>query len=104
MRKLTFSLQILILAAAPLAAAEWKGWLSDSSCGASNANGEAASRDCAERCIKEGATPVLVTDGDGKVLKLAGKVDLKAHLRHKVKITGDLKGEIVTIKSISKAD
>ena len=87
-----------------MAAAEWKGWLSDSSCGASNANGEAASRYCTERCIKEGATPVLVTDGDGKVLKLVGKVDLKAHLRHKVKITGDLKGEILTIKSIAKAD
>ena len=87
-----------------MAAAEWRGWLSDSTCGASNGNGEAASRDCAERCIKEGATPVLVADSDGKVLKLAGKVDWKAHLRHKVKVTVDLKGETVTIKSVSKAD
>ena len=104
MRKLNLSLQIVILAAAPLAAAEFTGWISDSSCGASNANGEAASRDCAERCIKEGAKPVLVTDGDGKVLKLAGKVDLKAHLRHKVKVSGELDGETVKIKSIAKAD
>ena len=104
MRKLTYSLQIAILSAAPLAAANWTGWISDSSCGASNANAEAASRDCAERCIKEGAKPVLVTDGDGKVLQLAGKVDLKAHLRHKVTVTGELKGETVTVKSIAKAD
>jgi hypothetical protein len=94
----------LILAAAPMAAAEWKGWLSDSSCGASNANAEASSRDCAERCIKEGAKPVLVTDGDGKVLQLAGNVDWKTHLRHKVKVVGELKGATVTIKSITKAD
>ena len=47
---------------------------------------------------------MLVTDGDGKVLQLAGKVDVKGHMRHKVKVTGDLKGEIVTVKSIAKAD
>ncbi len=104
MRKLTFSLQIAILAAAPLAAAEFKGWISDSSCGSSNASGETASRECAERCLKEGAKPVLVTDGDGKVLKLAGKVDVKNHMRHKVKVTGSLEGETVTVKSIAKAD
>lgn len=104
MRKLTYSLLTAILAASPLAAAEFKGWISDSSCGASNASGAAENRDCAERCIKEGAKPVLVTDGDGKVLTLSGKVDLKAHLRHKVKVTGDLKGETLTIKSIEKAD
>jgi len=103
-RKLLYSLQIAILAAAPLAAANWTGWISDSSCGASNANGDAASRDCAERCIKDGAKPVLVTDGDGKVLQLSSKLDLKAHLRHKVMVTGELKGETVTVKSIAKAD
>jgi hypothetical protein len=103
-RKLTTSLQIAVLAAVPLAAAEFKGWISDSSCGASNASGEAANRDCAERCLKEGAKPVLVTDGDGKVLQLAGKVDVKDHMRHKVKITGNLKGETVTVTSIAKAD
>jgi hypothetical protein len=102
-RKLTFSLCSVVLAAAPLAAAEWTGWISDASCGASNANGEKASRDCAERCIKEGAAPVLVTDGDGKVFKLNGKVDLKTHLKHKVKVSGDLSGETVTVKSIAKA-
>lgn len=103
MRKLTFSLSSLVLAAAPLAAGEFTGWISDSSCGAGNASGEAANRDCAERCLKNGSTPVLVTDGDGKVLKLAGKVDL-AHLRYKVKVSGDLKGETLTVKTIAKAD
>lgn len=104
MRKVTFSLSSLILAAAPLAAGEFTGWISDASCGAANASAEAANRDCAERCIKGGAAAVLVTDGDGKVLKLSGKVDLAAHLRHKVKVTGDVKGETLTVKSISKAD
>jgi hypothetical protein len=47
---------------------------------------------------------VLVTDGDGKVLQLAGKFDAKGHMRHKVIVTGDLKGEVVTVKSIGKAD
>lgn len=103
-RKINFSLCSLFLVAAPVVAGEFTGWISDSSCGAANASAEAASRDCAERCIKGGAAAVLVTDGDGKVLKLAGKADINAHLRHKVKITGEVKGETLTVKSIAKAD
>jgi len=94
----------MILAAAPVFAGEFTGWISDSSCGASNASAEAANRDCAERCLKNGSSPVLVTDGDGKVLKLSGKVDVNPHMRYKVKVTGDLKGETLTVASIAKAN
>ena len=94
----------MILAAAPLCAGEFTGWISDSSCGASNASAEAANRDCAERCLKNGSSPVLVTDGDGKVLKLAGKVDVNPHMRYKVKVSGELKGETLTVASIAKAN
>jgi hypothetical protein len=78
--------------------------LSDSSCGTANANASAASRDCAKRCIEGGSAPVLVTDGDQKVLKLAGKLDAKAHLQHKIKVTGELKGDTVHVTKVEKAD
>ena len=74
----------------------------DSSCGAPR-SGEAANRDCAERCIKEGAKPVLVTDETARFSNLR-VFDAKGHMRHKVIVTGDLKGEVVTVKSIGKAD
>lgn len=87
----------------PLLAGEFKGWISDSSCGVGNASAKAENRDCAESCLKNGAKPVLVTDGDQKVLKLDGG-DVKGHIRHKVKITGELKGDTLKVAKIEKAD
>lgn len=99
MRNLTLSLVLAL----PLAAGEFKGWISDSSCGAGNASGEASSRDCAERCLKDGAKPVLVTDKDQQVLELVGG-DVKSHMRHKVKVTGKLEGGKLQVAKIEKAD
>lgn len=98
MRKLI----LIAVCSLPLAAAEFTGWISDSECGLGNGNGSAASRDCAESCLKNGAKPVLVTDGD-RVLKLSGKADVNAHLRHKVKVTGEVKGDTLTVTKIEKA-
>ncbi|HYP14390.1 MAG TPA: hypothetical protein VEQ63_10745, partial [Bryobacteraceae bacterium] len=72
-------------------AASMTGWISDASCGASNAKAAKEARECTETCLKNGAAPVFVSDGDNKVYKLAGTTDqVKNHLKHKVKVTGDL--------------
>jgi hypothetical protein len=84
--------------------ADLTGWISDASCGASNANSSAASRECAKNCIKNGADPVFVTDGENKVYKISGKVDVKAHIDGKVKVKGDVKGDTITIEEIQKAE
>lgn len=99
MRNLTLSFVLCL----PLAAGEFTGWISDSSCGKGNASGEASSRECAERCIKDGAKPVLVTDGEQQVLELVGG-EIKGHLRHKVKVTGALEGGKIKVSKIEKAD
>ena len=79
------------------------GWISDASCGASNASGSAEARECAKRCIKDGASPVFVSEADKKVYKLAGKANAKDHLDHKVQISGDVKGDTITVTEIKKA-
>jgi hypothetical protein len=96
---LTASFTVAVSAAAPLT-----GWISDASCGASNASASKESRECAERCIKSGAAPVFVSDAGQKVYKIAGKVNVTDHLQHKVQIDGDVKGDTITIKEIKKAD
>ena len=92
------------LAAAMASAATVTGWISDASCGKSNANATAESRECAKNCIKNGAEAVLVSEADGKVYKLAGKVDPKKHLDYKVKVTGDVKGDTITAHQMTKAE
>ena len=101
MRKLTAT---LLAAAAMTLGADLTGWISDESCGVSNANSTAASRECAKNCIKNGAAAVFVTDGDNKVYKISGKVDVNAHIDAKVKVKGDVKGDTITIQEIRKAE
>lgn len=93
----------LLFASALASAATVTGYISDSMCGASNGNGSAEARTCTKDCLKNGAVPVLVSETDKKVFKLAGK-DVKAHLDHKVKITGEIKGDVLTVADVQKAE
>lgn len=81
-------------------AAEFKGWISDASCGAGNAGSNAAARDCAERCIKGGAAPVFVTEKEQNVYKLNNAELAKKYLKGKVQVTGELKGDTLHIVKI----
>ena len=98
------NLFLLAAFAVSASAATMSGWISDASCGAGNANGKAESRECAARCIKSGAAPVFVNDADQKVYKIAGPVKATDHLSHKVKVSGDVQGDTLTIKEIKAAD
>ena len=92
-----------VLAASMASAGSMVGWISDASCGASNAGGSAEARECAKRCIQGGAAAVFVSEADNKVYKLAGKANAKDHLDHRVKIDGEIKGDTITVTEIKKA-
>ncbi len=75
-------------------------------CGAKHADGEHGTkkmtdRQCVEACVKGGEKYVFVSDGD-KVLKIANQDfdALKAHAGHEVMLTGDLKGDTITVTKI----
>ena len=94
--------KVALLAAFALSAfaAEWTGAISESGCGAKHANGGAEK--CVTACVKKGAAPVFVTDG--KVIKIANADKVMSHLGHKVKVTGKLEGETLTIDTIAMAE
>jgi hypothetical protein len=81
-------------------AAEWTGAISEAGCGAKHVDGSAKSVACVTGCVKKGAAPVFVT-ADGKVVKIANADKVTEHLGHKVKVTGKLDGETLTIDSVS---
>jgi hypothetical protein len=103
MREIARLASATILAVSMASAGSMVGWISDASCGATNGSGSAEARECAKRCIKDGAAPVFVSEADKKVYKLAGKADTKDHMDHKVKISGDVKGDTITVTDIKKA-
>jgi hypothetical protein len=74
------------------------GWVSDSKCGAKGANAGAAA--CTKKCIEGGASAVVVTDGDNKVLAVDNAEALKGHEGHHVAVTGHVKGDSIHVESV----
>lgn len=97
----------LLLTPVPSFAAEqtWAGKISDSACGAKHeeaaeGQGVMADRDCTQACIRGGSKYVLVVDG--KVFQIANQdnKDLATHAGHAVRMTGELKGNAITVSKI----
>ena len=96
----------LVAGAAPFAAEQtWTGKISDSACGvkheeAAEGQGVMADRECTQACVRGGSKYVLVVDG--KVMQIANQdnKDLATHAGHAVKMTGELKGNTITVTRI----
>jgi len=107
--KIVFLLSAALLLAAPARpfAAEqtWTGKIADSACGAKHeeaaeGQGVMADRECTQACVRGGSKYVLVVDG--KVFQIANQdlKDLATHAGHAVKMTGELKGNTITVSKI----
>ncbi|HWZ83607.1 MAG TPA: hypothetical protein VNW47_13330 [Terriglobales bacterium] len=104
MRKALFVLAALalvsILATASFAgdASTVNGWVSDSKCGVKGAHEGAAA--CTKKCLEGGASVVVVTDKDQKVLSVKNPEALKGHEGHHVAVTGHVEGDTLQVDSI----
>jgi len=74
------------------------GWISDSKCGVKGANADAEA--CTKKCIAAGASPVVVTDKDQKVLMVVNPDALKEHYGHHVAVTGHIDGDKIHVESV----
>ncbi len=100
MKKLLFSAVLFLSMLVAIAAdkGKWTGYISDSKCGAEG--GKEGHVDCATRCIKGGASPVLVVGK--KVYKISDTKKVTEDLYgKKVTITGTLNGDTLEIETIS---
>src|ERR1044072_6013540 len=83
----------------------WTGKIGDSACGvkheeAAEGQGVMPDRECTQACVRGGSKYILVVDG--KVMKIANQdnKDLATHAGHAVKVTGELKGDTITVSSV----
>ncbi len=67
---------------------------------AAEGQGKMPDRECTQACVRGGSKYVLVVDG--KVFQIANQdnKDLVTHAGHKVQVTGELKGDAITISKI----
>ena len=97
MKKLTAVAALAFGLAASAMAAEFKGFVEDTKCSTNPAMKDDA--DCAKKCIKGGSPAVLVTT-DGKIYKIANQDKIVEHAGMKVVVTGDMKGDTITVASV----
>jgi hypothetical protein len=107
MKKLALAaVAFAVAVAGPLAAEQsWTGKIADSACGAKHeeaaeGQGVMADRDCTQACVRGGSKYVLVVDGKVLQIKNQDNKDLAAHAGHTVKMTGELKGNEITVSQV----
>jgi bisphosphoglycerate-independent phosphoglycerate mutase (AlkP superfamily) len=76
-----------------------QGWITDSFCGANNAN--AAGAKCAKDCYKNGAKLELVADG--KTYQLSDQKLAFENIGHEVVITGTIDKDMIKVEKIEAA-
>lgn len=74
------------------------GYVSDSMCGAKGAKD--GHTDCMNKCVSKGASYVIVTDKDKKVLAVDNPDVLKGHEGHHIAATGTVTGDSIHIDSM----
>jgi hypothetical protein len=102
---ITLSVALLAVTALLNAQQTWTGKIADSACGvkheeAAEGQGVMPDRECTQACVRGGSKYILVVDG--KVMKIANQdnKDLAVHAGHAVKVTGELKGDAITVSTI----
>ena|SRR5213594_1171557 len=100
-------LVVVVCLSFPVATAEqtWSGHISDSACNAKHeeaaeGQGKMPDRECTIACVRGGSKYVLIVDG--KALQIANQdnKELATHAGHNVKLTGELKGNVITVTRI----
>lgn len=74
------------------------GFVGDDHCGAKSGPDHA---DCARKCVKGGAKPVLIVGK--KVYAISNPEKLGELVGDKVEVTGEVNGDTITIEKVSKA-
>lgn len=81
----------------------WTGWISNSACGAKDANADG--KDCTAKCVKDkGASYVFVSSKTKKVIPIHNQDAVtEANLGQEVKVTGHMMDGKIHVDSIANA-
>ncbi len=104
-RFLVFAFALLVVASLSLASdkakeGSWTGWITDTHCGAKNA--DTGKHDtCAKKCVDGGMGKyALYNPADKKVYVLDPQDKVAAHAGHQVTVKGTVDGDTIKVSSI----
>jgi hypothetical protein len=108
MKKLVLLAAAILMSTAPaLVAAEktWDGVISDARCAGKHSKDEHAAtasgdHECSNKCIAGGQKAVFVSGGKTYEIANQDYAGIKDHSGHKIALTGEMKGDSITISKI----
>ena len=106
-RLMTAVLMVLFSASATFAAEQrWTGKISDSKCWVMHKSmiehdKKLTDRTCTEACVKDGAKYVFASRGKVYQIKDQTDPELATHAGHTVRLTGEMKGDTITVSRIT---
>lgn len=109
MKRISVFLFLTLFAAALAYAAEqtWAGTISDSSCGHSHKSAvehsgkNLSDHDCAVACVKNGGKYVFVVGSKTYDIANQDLPALEEHAGHNVQLTGEMKGDTITVTKVA---
>jgi len=107
MKKYVLFAAAVLFAASPALAEEktWTGTLSDAKCAAKHAKtehggGSADDSECVKKCVEGGGKYVFVAGAKTYTIANQDFSSLKNHAGHQVALTGEMKGDSITVSKI----
>ena len=108
MKKLVLLAAAILMSTAPaLVAAEktWDGVISDARCAGKHSKDEHAAtasgdHECSTKCIAGGQKAVFISGGKTYEIANQDYAGIKDHSGHKIALTGEMKGDSITISKI----
>ena len=79
------------------------GNISDSMCGLKHMMPGQSDKDCTLACVKAGSKYILADVANGKVYQLSDQKKPEEFAGQKVKVTGTLKGDMISVTAIEPA-
>ena len=109
MKKFAMLAAAIVFTAAPMVSAQektWDGVISDARCNGKHSKAEHGSQadsdhTCVTKCVEGGQKYVFVAGGKTYQIANQNFADLKPHGGHKVALTGEMKGETITVSKIA---
>jgi hypothetical protein len=103
MKKLSLVISLGAMFAVAGLAETLSGTVGDSMCGAKHEAASASDIACIKKCVKGGASPIIISDGKVYQISADSQAKVASMLGQKVTVNGKLDGDTIDIASVKAA-
>jgi len=103
MKKISLAISLGAMFAVASLAESMSGTVGDSMCGAKHEAAGASDAACVKKCVKGGASPIIISDGKVYQISAGSQAKVMPLLGMKVTVNGKLEGDTIDIATVEAA-